>query len=191
MHTQLLDCGIESNSEEQDRHRSEHFSKLGLTSISKLGCFHSQCLFHTCPMTKLNTARHDNETARQVASSSCLAHYPIPTCPANTPAPRPRPLRLPFTAPTDSSLVCVSKEGLCPIWKGFLFQDPFWVCECRTWENTHKHKHRGNSRKQIQYMQNRRCAVARATSKKVPVPGVAGLPPGCVSGVVTRTAAAS
>jgi hypothetical protein len=69
--------------------------------------FHSQCFFTPGKPHDNSQYRTTTGTAKlhaRGASSSCLAHYPIPTCPANTPAPQP-PLRLPFTAPSVSRLV--------------------------------------------------------------------------------------
>jgi len=84
----------------------------------------------------------------------------------------------------------VSKEGLCPIWKGFLFKilfggvnaEPGKTHTLINTEEIHASK----------YMQiSPLCSGASNVQESTRVPGVAGLPPGCVSGVVTRTAAAS
>jgi hypothetical protein len=172
-------------------------------------------------MTKLNTARHDSETARHLVSSSCACTLPYPNLPskhasATTSSPSPlyctlcltsrlvrarpkgnlttlarrhhsihvgallmRPLSL-ATAASDGSAsegrlrewqlvvaaaaafaafafafasaaaatLCVQRR-VVPDLERFSVLDPFWGCECRTWENTHNHKHRGSTRKQI------------------------------------------
>jgi hypothetical protein len=51
-------------------------------------------------------------------------------------------------ASAAAATLCVQRR-VVPDLERFSVLDPFWGCECRTWENTHNHKHRGSTRKQI------------------------------------------